>query len=390
MSRYVILRELGVSHAPFGARRGAGPGSLGTNRGFSLEVEALSSRDRADLATDPAVRAVARVMPTRLIRPLAGSTNALMHEAWGLASVGATTSNWDGTDVLVSVLDTGIDREHAAFAGVNLVEKDFTGGANGDRAGHGTHCAGIMFGRSVNGVRIGVALGVQRALIGKVLNDDGVGTSDTTFAGIRWAHSLGAQVISMSLGFDFPGMTRDLVIDGWPVELAASSALEAYASNLRMFDALMSVLRASEAFTGGSVVVAAAGNESRRNLDPRFEIAASLPSAAQDVVSVGALFKVGEAYDVASFSNTLPLLSAPGVDIISAAIGGGLVSMSGTSMASPHVAGVAALWWQAVRHQALPYNSRTVLIRMQAAARVDCFAPHVEVAARGLGLISAP
>ncbi len=388
----MILRDVsqGRANDPFGTRRSVGPNNLGATSDFTLQVEALSSRDRADLAADPAIRAVARTMPTRLIQPLPGSTDALIREPWGLTAVGATRSDWDGADVLVAVLDTGIKRSHPAFRDVDLVEEDFTGAGNGDRSGHGTHCAGIIFGRSVNGVRIGVAPGVRTALIGKVLDDDGIGSSEMAFDGLRWAHAKGAKVISMSLGFDFPGMTRDLVNDGWPVELAATSALEAYAGNLRMFDALMSVLRASEPFSGGSIVMAAAGNESRRNLHPKFEIAASLPSAAEDVVSVGALLKVGDGYDVASFSNTLPRVTAPGVDITSAAIDGGLVSMSGTSMAGPHVAGVAALWWQAVRHQALPYEARTVRIRMQAAARADCFAAHVDVAARGLGLVSAP
>ena len=87
-------------------------------------------------------------------------------------------STWTGEGVTVAVLDTGIDSKHPAFAGVDIVEKDFTGTGNGDRQGHGTHCAGTIFGRDVDGKRIGVARGVKRALIGKVLGDEGGGDSE--------------------------------------------------------------------------------------------------------------------------------------------------------------------------------------------------------------------
>src|SRR5262249_4677245 len=90
---------------------------------------------------------------------------------------------------------------------------------DGDKQGHGTHCAGTIFGRAVDGKRIGVAPGVTKALIGKVLADDGGGNSDMIFAGIQWAVTEGAQVISMSLGFDFPGSVKRMTDDGWPIDL---------------------------------------------------------------------------------------------------------------------------------------------------------------------------
>jgi len=74
-----------------------------------------------------------------------------------------------------------------------------------------------------------VAPGVATALIGKVLGDDGGDSSEMLFNGMKWASRNNAQVISMSLGFDFPGMVDSLINDeGWPNDLAASAALESY------------------------------------------------------------------------------------------------------------------------------------------------------------------
>jgi subtilisin family serine protease len=136
--------------------------------------------------------------------------------------------------------------------------------------------------------------------------------------------------------------------------------------------------------------VAAAGNESRRDQNPDFEIAASLPAAAEGVVSVGALKQGEGGLSVASFSNTFPQISAPGVKIISAKPGGGTTAKSGTSMACPHVAGVAALWWEAVRASDVPPVARTVLAKVLASARTNVFDPGVDVADRGGGLVWSP
>jgi subtilisin family serine protease len=142
-----------------------------------------------------------------------------------------------------------------------------------DKNGHGTHCAGTIFGREVEGTRIGVAPGVTTAFVGKVLGDDGGGTSEMIFRGLQRALEESADVISMSLGFDFPRLVARLVGEGWPVDLATSVALEAYRGNIRMFGALMAMVQARVPFDGGAVVVAAAGNESRREIDPGYEIA---------------------------------------------------------------------------------------------------------------------
>ena len=77
----------------------------------------------------------------------------------------------------------------------------------------------------------------------------------------------------------------------------------------------MGLVRAQEAFGASPVIVAAAGNESKRQIDPSYEIAVSLPAAADGVMSVGAIGQGGGTFDIAPFSNTFPRLSGPGVGI---------------------------------------------------------------------------
>jgi len=359
-----------------------------------VEVERVDRRGRSELLAEPDVMAVSPAMPTRLIEPR--SVRAVAPEpgtAWGVAAVRATESAYSGHGVVVAVLDTGIEASHRAFDDLAVVQRSFVDRpGSGDANGHGTHCAGVVVGRDVDGTRIGVARGVRRLLAAQVLADDGVGTSDALFEGIMWSLEEGAQVISVSLGLDFPGMVQELAADGWPVALATSRALEAYGANLRMLDRLMDLVRARQPFGQGAVVVAAAGNESRRDERADYAIAASLPGAAAGVLSVGAAARLGggDRLGVAPFSNAFPTVCAPGVEIVSARQGGDLVAMSGTSMACPHVAGVAALWWEAIRHEGLPVSPETVVAKLLATADVHVFDRDNSPADRGAGLVTAP
>jgi subtilisin family serine protease len=337
------------------------------------------------------VEAVAPVIPMKLIAPvsLTGVADpASTSTAWGIQAVGADTSPFSGDGVKIAVLDTGVDASHPAFSGVELVRRNFTSESDDDMHGHGTHCAGTIFGRDVSGKRIGVAPGVRTALIGKVLGQDG-GGSDVILAAIEWALQNGAQVISMSLGIDFPGLVADLEHEGVPTELATSMALEGYRANVLLFERLGSLVQARASFTGPCLLVAAAGNESRRDQDPNFVIAVSPPAAADGMISVAAVGPDPDGFTIASFSNYGARLSGPGVGILSARAGGGLTTMSGTSMATPHVAGVAALWAEKLMKSG-QFSQQRFTDRLVGSAVIDGLKQDFSPADVGNGVVQAP
>ncbi|MEM7522582.1 MAG: S8 family serine peptidase [Pseudomonadota bacterium] len=411
LPRYIMIRDLSLRRESGGLDTiggfEPGPGLLSTSPADDdysdateppqpvIEVfDGLSKSDVHDARRDPEIAAFAPVMPTTLIRP-ASTTETDVDgpggDLWGLEATGAIGSTRTGEGVSVAVLDTGIDRHHETFSGVAIEEVDFTGSGDADVQGHGTHCAGTIFGGSVDGKRIGMAPAVSRALIAKVLGDDGGGDSAWLLDGINWAFDKGANVLSMSLGFDFPGMVARQTALGWPVAAATSAALEAYRQNVRVFDRLVSMLSARGGSNGGMLIVAAAGNESARYSPKPYEIAASLPAAADCIFAVGALRRTDEGLAPANFSNTFPQISGPGVSILSAQTGGGLVPLNGTSMACPHVAGAACLWWEELTADPFQVASpATVGARLLATARTDRFAPNVDPADCGAGLVTAP
>ena len=208
----------------------------------------------------------------------------------------------DVSDQKVAVLDTGCDITHPDL---NITSgRDFTGSPSGyaDLQDHGTWCAGAI-GAVANdtGVR-GIAAGCQ-VFPGKVLNDHGYGDDDTILAGIKWADT-------------------DIDVDGISMSLGGS------AMSLRVHAALLAFLQRRP----GRFVVAAAGNDG-----PRRPI--NYPAAWTDVtISVAALKKNGKLTSFSCWGPTVTC-SAPGQDMLST-IPGGYGTMSGTSMATPLVAGI--------------------------------------------------
>lgn len=388
LEKYVILEK------PDAVRPGRGPGAFPAAeeeaRPPRVEIDELSPARASAVRQRRSTMAVAPVMPMKLIRPVAvaDADAAATGPTWGVRAVGADTSPWTGAGVVVAVLDTGIDPAHPAFAGVDLVRRNFTGEGDDDDHGHGTHCAGTIFGRDVAGTRIGVARGVTRALIGKVLGEGG-GGSDQIVRAINWAIGEGANVISMSLGIDFPGYVAYLEGKGVPTDLATSMALEGYRTNVDLFESIAALVSAQAAFGTTALLVAAAGNESRRDVNADYEIAVSPPAVAKGFVSVAALADGATGFSIADFSNTGARVAGPGVDVTSAKRGGGLVSMSGTSMATPHVAGVAALWAEKLAAGGV-LDGRTLEARLTGMASATRLVAGFDPGDVGVGMVQAP
>ncbi|MGB8940598.1 MAG: S8 family serine peptidase [Streptomyces sp.] len=234
----------------------------------------------------------------------------------------AWAAGYDGKGTKVAVLDTGADAGHPDLKGRIGAVKNFTESPdNEDRQGHGTHTTSTVGGTGAasGGKKKGVAPATE-LLHGKVLDDSGSGATSWIIAGMQWAVDEKADVVSMSLGNPARTDCTDPM----------STATEELA-------------RSSE----DTLFVLAAGNTG-----PSLNSVSS-PGCAPSVLTVGA---VDRDDSTASFSSrgpaygshTLkPEIAAPGVDISAAAAGGRGVyayqSMSGTSMATPHVAGAAAL-----------------------------------------------
>ncbi|KUL40841.1 S8 family peptidase [Streptomyces regalis] len=277
---------------------------------------------------------------------------------WGLQAIKANLSHLTGKNVKIAVLDTGVDANHPDLTGRIAATASFVPNETvQDGNGHGTHCIGTAAGPAnpKQGPRYGVAPDAQ-ILAAKVLSNAGSGTDGQILAGMAWAISQGAKVISMSLG----ARVR-------PGELFP-----------QVYEHL-----ALRALKLGTVIVAAAGNESHR---PGSIVPVARPANCPSILAVAALDR---AISPSFFSNAAINgdggeinIAAPGRDVRSAAPGGGYQNLSGTSMATPHAAGVIALL-----AEASPSASAVQLVGMLKGSAFPLVQPVGDV---GNGLLQAP
>lgn len=295
--------------------------------GFSAIMTAGQARA---LARQPDVRRVEAVTQLH-------TTDDGTNSDFGVVAARADRPGLDGSGVGICIVDTGVDAAHEQIVPRTVVFRDFvgTGTTAYDDHGHGTHVASIAAGDGTGGPSAASFAGVAPAsslYAAKVLDSSGSGPNDAVIAGVEWcAAQPGVDVISMSLGDDAGGDGSDAV------SLAVNQAVQ-----------------------GGDVVVVAAGNSG----DSPKTISA--PGVATGALTVGAVAEwsnpVGTAWHddgiwLAAFSSrgpttdgrTKPDMTAPGVTVQAARAnsGSGYVSYSGTSMATPYVAGAVALALQA-------------------------------------------
>ncbi|WP_328694451.1 S8 family serine peptidase [Streptomyces phaeochromogenes] len=302
----------------------------------SLNAEAVSTRDPAGLwaAVTDAQGGSARAAAGIAHIWLDGVRRASLDKS--VPQIGADkawASGYDGKGVRIAVLDTGVDATHPDLKDQVVAARNFTPSPDAtDRYGHGTHVASIAAGTGAAspagsaGAFKGVAPGAE-LLNGKVLDDEGSGDDSGILAGIEWAAEQGADVVNLSLGGgDTPGLD--------PLETAVDE-----------FSADKGILFAVSAGNDGEFGEQTIGS----------------PGSAESALTVGA---VDGDDRLAEFSSRGPRVgddgikpdvTAPGVDITAAAAPGsvieqevgqnpeGYLTISGTSMAAPHVAGAAAI-----------------------------------------------
>ena len=307
--RYIVVlradagdpRAVASDHA---ARHGADVGFVYRHalRGYAAVVPeqrlaALSADPRVDyVERDHVAVASAQTLPWGVDRVDADRSRTAAGNGWGAVS-----------NVNAYVIDSGIDRTHPDLYVVNHV--NFAGGANKDCNGHGTHVAGTVAARDNAASVVGVSPGAPLTGV-KVLGCSGSGSYSGVIAGVDWvtANARRPAVANMSLG----GPTSS-ALDDAVRRSAASGVFYALAAGNSARDACTSSPARAGAGTNNGIVTVAATDSGDRE---------------------------------ASFSNfgRCVDLWAPGVSILSTRNGGGTTTMSGTSMASPHVAGGGALY----------------------------------------------
>ncbi|MDX3605899.1 S8 family serine peptidase [Streptomyces sp. FL06-04B] len=284
---------------------------------------------------------------------LDGRSDALLAESVPqVRAPEAWTAGFDGKGTRVAVLDTGIDTDHPDVKDRLVATRSFVPGEEvDDKHGHGTHVASTIAGSGAasEGANKGVAPAAD-LLVGKVLGDEGSGADSGIIEAMEWAKAEGADIVSMSLGSPVPD-------DGTDPMSQAVNSLSA---------------------DGGPLFVIAAGNAYGAGT-------IGSPGSAEQALTVAAVDKQDGRADFSSMGPLVrshglkPDLSAPGVDIAAAAsqsvpgMEGMYQSMSGTSMATPHVAGAAALLKQ--RHPDWS-GQRIKDALMTSSKKLDAYTPY--------------
>lgn len=247
---------------------------------------------------------------------------------WGLQATQTHTSPFSGRGVKVAILDTGLDLNHKDFKGRSVIGKSFVPGQTvQDIQGHGTHCTGTACGprkSSLSQPGYGCASEAE-IYVGKVLDNSGRGTDGSILKGLEWAITKECQVISMSLGSnsDKPSVAYETV--------------------------------GKLALDRNCLVIAAAGNNADRAIGDYGFV--GIPANSLSIMAVGAIDNQLRVANFSARSSTKTGVAgkvdivAPGVNVFSSAPGGRFSTLSGTSMATPHVAGIAALWIEATNKQ---------------------------------------
>jgi len=324
---------------------------------------------------------VARVRPDRLHRVLLDQTVPLI----GADTVAA--DGFDGAGTTVAVLDTGVETTHPFLAGRTITEACFSSGRGGGCPGgstsatgsgaaapcpystvcsHGTHVAGIAVGKrpagSTVGPRQGVAPGADLAAI-QVFSSDGNGGAGATdsdiLAGLDWVRSHAASLNIASVNLSLGG-------SDYTDPTTCSSDNPEYVS-------MFAALRAA-----GVAPVVAAGNSGRTN-------AVTSPACVTGAIAVAA---TDDSNVLAAYSNRGPgtALAAPGSNVYSSLPGGTYGTKSGTSMATPHVAGAFAQL-----HEAAPAASvATLLSTLQTTGLAVSGIPRIDVLAALTSLVTTP
>ncbi len=208
------------------------------------------------------------------------------------------------TSTKIAIIDTGVDLSHPDLSAKILPGYDFVNGDSvaQDDHGHGTHCAGIAAASTNNNTNGAGVDWNARIMPIKVLNSAGSGYTSDIINGVNWAVANGANIISMSLG-----------------GTGSSAAFQTAINN---------------AWAAGVVIVAAAGNAGNT--------VKNYPGAYNNVVAVGSTDSADNKSSFSTYGSWVHV-AAPGTSINSTRLGGGMTVMSGTSMATPIVAGLAGL-----------------------------------------------